>query len=97
MNAFYEMHATTNEQTAQAMNDIRTQMEKLTTAIGVLQQERGKLPTQPLANPQGQHLIGSSSVPFPEQAKAIISLRSGETVDNAQVVTPQFSNEFRKH
>ncbi|KAI8568019.1 hypothetical protein RHMOL_Rhmol02G0166100 [Rhododendron molle] len=88
MNTFRHMQITTIEQTAQAMNNIRTQMGKLTMAIGVLQQERGKLPIQPLANPQGQHLIGSSSVPFLEQAKAIISLRSGKTVDNAQVEPP---------
>ncbi|XP_058185887.1 uncharacterized protein LOC131303112 [Rhododendron vialii] len=63
-------------------------MGKLTTSIGILQQEKGKLPTQPLANPQGQNVLGSSSVTFPEQAKAIISLRSGKTVDNAQVEPP---------
>ncbi|XP_058216699.1 uncharacterized protein LOC131327561 [Rhododendron vialii] len=32
--------------------------------------------------------LNSSSVTFPEQAKAIISLRSGKTVDNAQVEPP---------
>ncbi|XP_058189383.1 uncharacterized protein LOC131306969 [Rhododendron vialii] len=88
LNAFCQMQTTTNEQTAQAMNDIRNQVGKLTTAIGVLQQEKGKLPTQPLANPQSQNLLGSSSVNFPKQAKAIISLRSGKIVDNAQVEPP---------
>ncbi|XP_058189279.1 uncharacterized protein LOC131306867 [Rhododendron vialii] len=82
------MQTTTNEQTAQAMNDIKNQVGKLTTAIGVLQQEKGKLPTQPQPNPQGQHFAHSSSVILPEQAKAIISLRSGKTVDNAQVEPP---------
>ncbi|XP_058216933.1 uncharacterized protein LOC131327819 [Rhododendron vialii] len=57
MNAFCRMQTTTNEQTAQALNDIRNQM-------------------------------GNSSVNFPEQAKAIISLRSGKIVDNAQVEPP---------
>ncbi|XP_058218692.1 uncharacterized protein LOC131329536 [Rhododendron vialii] len=88
MNAFCQMQTTTNEQIAQATNDIRNQMGKLTTTIGVFQQEKDKLPTQPMANPQGQHLIGSSSVTFPEQAKAIISLRSGKTIDNAYVEPP---------
>ncbi|XP_058185835.1 uncharacterized protein LOC131303061 [Rhododendron vialii] len=88
MNAFCQMQTTTNKQTTQAMNDIRNQVGKLTTAIGVLQQEKGKLPTQPQPNPQGQHFAQSSSVIFPEQAKAIISLRSGKTVDNAQVDPP---------
>ncbi|XP_058217278.1 uncharacterized protein LOC131328345 [Rhododendron vialii] len=54
LNAFCQMQTTTNEQTTQAMNDIRNQVGKLTTAI----------------------------------AKAIISLRSGKTVDNAQVEPP---------
>lgn len=88
MNTFCQMQITTNDQTTQALNDMRSQMGKLTTVIGVLQQERGKLPTQPVANPQGQHFAQGSSVPFPEQAKAIISLRSGKTVDNAQVEPP---------
>ncbi|XP_058208166.1 uncharacterized protein LOC131321178 [Rhododendron vialii] len=88
MNAFCQMQSTTNEQTTQALNDIRNQMGKLTTSIGILQQEKGKLPTKPLANPQGQNVLGSSSMTFPEQAKAIISLRSGKTVDNAQVEPP---------
>ncbi|XP_058217523.1 uncharacterized protein LOC131328620 [Rhododendron vialii] len=88
LNAFCQMQTTTNEQTTQAMNDIRNQVGKLTTAIGVLQQEKGKLPTQPQPNPQGQHFAQGSSVTFPEQVKAIISLRSGKTVDNAQVEPP---------
>ncbi|XP_058223160.1 uncharacterized protein LOC131332866 [Rhododendron vialii] len=88
LNAFCQMQTTTNEQTTQAMNDIRNQVGKLTMAIGVLQQEKGKLPTQPQPNPQGQHFAQDSSVTFPEQAKAIISLRSGKTVDNAQVEPP---------
>lgn len=76
------------------MNDIRNQLGKLTTTVGILQQERGKFPTQPQPNPQstsnqtsqGVH-FASSSVIFPEQAKAIISLRSGKVVDN-QVKMP---------
>ncbi|XP_058208149.1 uncharacterized protein LOC131321158 [Rhododendron vialii] len=40
------------------------------------------------AKPSRSNLLGSSSVTFPKQANAIISLRSGKTVDNAQVEPP---------
>ncbi|XP_058208240.1 uncharacterized protein LOC131321253 [Rhododendron vialii] len=73
------------------MGELKNQMGKITTSIGLLQQERGKFPTQPQANPQGQLLIGSSSVPPPEQAQAIITLRSGKAVNNLVInslVTP---------
>ncbi|KAI8535831.1 hypothetical protein RHMOL_Rhmol10G0205100 [Rhododendron molle] len=69
------------------MGQLKNQMGKLTTSIGLLQQERGKFPTQPQPNPLGQLLIGSFSVPPPEQAQEIITLRSGKAVDN-QVVMP---------
>lgn len=42
-------------QNNQAISDIRTQLTKLTIAVGGIQQEKGKFPSQPLANPQGQH------------------------------------------
>ena len=42
-------------QNNQAISDIRSQLTKLTTAIGGIQQEKGKFPSEPLANPQGQH------------------------------------------
>ncbi|XP_058217477.1 uncharacterized protein LOC131328561 [Rhododendron vialii] len=79
------------------MNDIRNQLGKLTTTVGMLQQEKGKFPTQPQPNPQttstppnsqGLH-FASSSVTFPEQVKAIISLRRGKTVDNQVVMPPE--------
>ncbi|XP_058222918.1 uncharacterized protein LOC131332639 [Rhododendron vialii] len=70
------------------MGELKNQMEKITTSIGLFQQERGKFPTQPQANPQGQLLIGSSLGPPLEQAQAIITLRSGKAVDNLVVNPP---------
>ncbi|XP_058223011.1 uncharacterized protein LOC131332732 [Rhododendron vialii] len=78
---------TINDQQSQMMGEIKNKMGKLTTSVGILQQEKGKFPTQCQANPQGQHFV-SSSVIFLEQAKSIITLRSGKAVDNAIVVLP---------
>lgn len=72
----------------QLFGEMKNQMGKLTNFVGLLQQEKGKLPPQHQANPQGQHAIGSSLVIFPEQAKAIITLRSGKAVDNSVVNPP---------
>ncbi|KAI8542868.1 hypothetical protein RHMOL_Rhmol08G0173500 [Rhododendron molle] len=88
MQSFFQSQTAMSEQNTQAIADLRTQMGKLATSVGLLQQERGKFPAQPLANPQGQNLVGSSSVSLPEQAKSIITLRSGKVVDNAQVEPP---------
>ncbi|KAG5532462.1 hypothetical protein RHGRI_026932 [Rhododendron griersonianum] len=81
MSSFVQSQATLNDQTTQALGEINKQMVKLNNTVGLLQQERGKLPTQTQVNPQGQHFVGSSSVPSPEQAKSITTLRSGKEVD----------------
>ena len=62
---------------------MRSQITKLTSSIGNLQQEKGKLPSQPVQNPQGQNSVGSlglSEGAF-EHCKAITTLRSGKVVD----------------
>ncbi|XP_058202970.1 uncharacterized protein LOC131317431 [Rhododendron vialii] len=58
-------------------------MAKLTNSVGMLQQEKGKLATQPQANPQGQHYVAGSSVLNSEQAKSITTLRSGKEINKA--------------
>ncbi|XP_058211404.1 uncharacterized protein LOC131323568 [Rhododendron vialii] len=88
MSSFMQSQTSLNEQTTQTLGEIKNQMAKLTNTVGVLQQEKGKLPTQPQANPNGTHFLGSSSVPSPEQAKSIITLRSGKEVDMAVVPKP---------
>ncbi|XP_058211495.1 uncharacterized protein LOC131323665 [Rhododendron vialii] len=88
LQSFMQAQSNYNENNTQMMGELKNQMGKITTSIGLLQQERGKFPTQPQANPQGQLLIGSSSVPPPEQAQAIITLRSGKSVDNLVINLP---------
>ncbi|XP_058216786.1 uncharacterized protein LOC131327658 [Rhododendron vialii] len=88
LQTFMQAQSNYNENNTQMMGELKNQMGKITTSIGLLQQERGKFPTQPQANPQGQLLIGSSSIPPPEQAQAIITLRSGKAVDNLVVNPP---------
>ena len=62
---------------------MRSQITKLTSSIGNLKQEKGKLPSQPIQNPQGQNSVGSSgsSEGTFEHCKAITTLRSGKVAD----------------
>ncbi|XP_058216884.1 uncharacterized protein LOC131327767 [Rhododendron vialii] len=83
MSSFMQSQTSLNEQTTQTLGEIKNQMAKLTNTVGMLQQEKGKLPTQPQANPQGTNYVASSSVLSPEQAKSITILRSGKEIDKA--------------
>ena len=61
-----------------------------------MQQERdkGKFPSQPIMNPQGQHYATSSSSNpngVHEQEKSITALRSGKVLDNPVVPPPKIS------
>ncbi|GFS37562.1 hypothetical protein Acr_00g0052730 [Actinidia rufa] len=49
--------------------------------MGAAQNERGKFPSQPQPNPQGQHSVGSSNEGHMEHLKAMTTLRSGREVD----------------
>ena len=62
---------------------MRSQITKLTSSIGNLQQEKGKLPSQPIQNPQGQNSVGSSgsSEGTFEHCKAVTTLQSSKVVD----------------
>ena len=62
---------------------MRSQITKLTSSIGNLQQEKGKLPSQPIQNPQGQNSLGVSgpSEGTFEHCKAVITLQSGKVVE----------------
>ena len=66
-----------------AINDVKSQITKLTASVGSSQQEKGKFPSQPIQNPQGRNSVGTSSQndrTF-EHYKAITTLRSGKTID----------------
>ncbi|GFS40889.1 hypothetical protein Acr_00g0071050 [Actinidia rufa] len=81
---------TTNAQLTQSVVDIKAQLGKLTTTVGALQQERGKFPSQPQANPQGPHQVSSSNG-FElqmEHLKAITTVRSDKEIDKTILLTP---------
>ena len=55
----------------------------LTSSMGNFQQEKGKLPSQTIQNPQGQNSVGvsgSNEGTF-EHCKAVTTLQSGKVID----------------
>ena len=80
---FVQTQQSTNTEFRTALNNVRSQITKLTSSIGNLQQKKGKLPSQPIQNPQGQNSVGVSgpSEGTFEHCKAITTLRSGKVVD----------------
>ena len=80
---FVQTQQSTNTEFRTALNDVRSQITKLTSSIGNLQQEKGKLPSQPIQNPQGQNSVGVSgpSEGTFKHCKAVTTLRSGKVVD----------------
>ena len=80
---FVQTQQSTNTEFRTALNDVRSQITKLTSSIGNLQQEKGKLSSQPIQNPQGQNSVGSSgsSEGTFEHCKTVTTLRSGKVVD----------------
>ncbi|XP_059429107.1 uncharacterized protein LOC132162912 [Corylus avellana] len=68
------------------------QVGQLANQVG--EREKGKFPSQPIPNPKGQFVIGSSSASThgQEHMQAITTLRLGKQVDN-QVVMPKEATE----
>ena len=65
--------------------------------MGNFQQEKGKLPSQTIQNPQGQNSVGILSlndVTF-EHCKDVTTLRSGKTIDKT-IQPKEFSKETTK-
>ena len=80
---FVQTQQSTNTDFRTALNDVRSQITKLTSSMGNFQQEKGKLPSQTIQNPQGQNSVGvsgSSEGTF-EHCKAVTTLRSGKVID----------------
>ena len=80
---FVQSQQSTNTEFRTALNDVRSQIIKLTSSMGNFQQEKGKLPSQTVQNPQGQNSVGvsgSSEGTF-EHCKAVTTLRSGKVID----------------
>ena len=56
---FMQTQSTINNQTSQVINDIRSTLSKLTTSMSII--EKGKFPSQPQPNPQGQFCVDNCS------------------------------------
>ena len=80
---FVQTQQSTNTEFRTALNDMRSQITKLTSFMGHFQQEKGKLPSQTIQNPQGQNSVGISgpSEGTFEHCKAVTTLRSGKVID----------------
>ena len=65
----------------QSIAKLETQIGQLATALS--RREEGKLPSQPISNPVRSYKAESSTSPanFPEQAKVVMTLRSGRTLN----------------
>ena len=78
---FMQTQSTINNQNSQAINDIRSTLTKLTTSIST--REKGKYPSQPQLNLQGQFCVDdcSSFENKVSQAKSVTTLRSGKIIE----------------
>jgi hypothetical protein len=96
LQTFMQGQSTINSQTSHAINDIRSTLTKLTTSLST--QEKGKFPTQPQPNPQGQFGVSSSSAfgTQHEHVKSITTLRSGKVIDKTIPMKAQKPEEFSK-
>ena len=95
---FVQTQQSTNTEFQTALNDVRSQITKLSSSMGNFQQEKGKLPSQTIQNPQGQNSVGVSgpSEDIFEHCKAVTTLRSGKVIEKAiQPKEPmqEFQNE----
>ena len=83
MTQFVQTQESTNTEFRTTLNDVRFQITKLTSSMGNFQQEKGKLPSQAIQNPQGQNSVGVSSPSDDtfEHCKAVTILRSGKVID----------------
>ena len=87
------------------INDVKSQIIKLTSSMGSSQQEKGKFPSQPIQNPQGQNSFETSSEndgTF-EHCKAITTIRIGKTIDKtinpkdlAKEISKDLQNESKR-
>jgi len=81
LHAFIEKQETINTQLAQSMTDFKDTLAKLTSALSF--QEKGKFPSQPQQNSKGQYNANASSSRSQhiDQAKSVITLRSGKVIE----------------
>ena len=80
---FVQTQQSTNTEFRTAFNDVRSQITKLTSSMGNFQQEKGKLPSQTIQNPQGENSVGVSSPSEGtfKHCKVVTTLRSGKVIN----------------
>ena len=71
----------------QNIDNLQYSITKINNLLEV--QERGRFPSQTLLNPKGVHEIGSSSNSRFDEAKAIITLRSGKEIEQPVPMTAE--------
>jgi hypothetical protein len=76
-----EKQETINTKLAQSMTDFKDTLAKLASALSF--QEKGKFPSQPQQNLKGQYNVNASSSgsQHMDQAKSVITLRSGKVIE----------------
>ena len=87
MHTFIEKQEAFNNQTVQAIADLKDTLSKFASALSI--HENGKFPSQPQPNPKNQ---ASSNVDrHMDQVKSIITLRSGKIVE--KFILDMYENE----
>ncbi|XP_022866699.1 uncharacterized protein LOC111386463, partial [Olea europaea var. sylvestris] len=81
LQSFMQGQANINNQTLQAINEIKNTLSSLTSSLHF--QEKGKFPAQPQPNPSQQYNVNASSSSESQQqnANSITTLRSGKIID----------------
>ncbi|XP_022859157.1 uncharacterized protein LOC111379951, partial [Olea europaea var. sylvestris] len=81
LQSFMQGQANINNQTSQAINEIKNTLSSLTSSLH--SQEKGKFPAQPQPNPSQEYKVNASSSSESQQqnANSITTLRSGKIID----------------
>ncbi|XP_022856960.1 uncharacterized protein LOC111378028 [Olea europaea var. sylvestris] len=81
LQSFMQGQANINNQTSQAINEIKNTLSSLTSSL--CSQEKGKFSAQPQPNPSGQFKVNASSSSESQQgnANSITTLSSGKIID----------------
>ena len=94
MQAFIQGQTNINNQTSQAINEIKNTLSALTASLHA--QEKGKFPAQPQPNPASQCHVSTSNESQPENVNSITTLRSGKVIDKTIPSKDQEENALSK-
>ena len=94
MQAFIQGQTNINNQTSQAINEIKNTLSALATSLHA--QEKGKFPAQPQPNPASQCHVSTSSESQPKNVNSITTLRSGKVIDKTIPSKGQEKNALSK-